>query len=365
VGVIHSAGVLADASLSRLDAAAFRTVFAPKVAGTWNLHQATAGLPLRFFVMFAAGAGLLGSPGQGNYAAANAFQDSFAAWRQAQGLPGLAIDWGSWAEVGMAARTRGLSERQQSEGIQPIPLREGLEVFGRLLGRSGPQVGVLPVDWARFVGTARKASSQGQALRYLERLVPTSAPAAESAPRPATLSGRKLVDELSSSPRAQWSVLAERYVQEAAKRILRMPPDRRIDPEVPLLDLGLDSLLAVELKNDIMDGGVDIPVARVMTGPSVRQIGQMVVTTVEEQGLLAEATDPVREVGARDRALERIYDPPVNIFVSHFAAFVFGVLLVVGGYVGTSLWMSMQDEGPGHSRSEGEGEEAPAKSKKR
>ena len=94
IGVVHSAGVLADAALGRLDAEAFRKVFAPKVAGTWNLHQATADLPLRFFVLFAAGAGLLGSPGQGNYAAANAFQDAFAAWRRAQGLPAVAIDWG-------------------------------------------------------------------------------------------------------------------------------------------------------------------------------------------------------------------------------------------------------------------------------
>jgi acyl transferase domain-containing protein/aryl carrier-like protein len=362
VGVVHSAGVLQDASLARLDAEAFRVVFAPKVVGTWNLHQATAGTALRFFVMFAAGAGLMGSPGQGNYAAANAFQDSFAAWRQAQGLSALSIDWGSWAEVGMAARTRGLSERQQSEGIQPIPLREGLEVFGRLLGRPGPQVGVLPVNWARFVETAHR----GQTPRYLERLVPVSAPVAEVSARPATLSGRTLVDELSSSPRAQWNVLAERYVQEAAKQILRMPSDRKLDPEVPLLDMGLDSLLAVELKNVIMDGGVDIPVARVMTGPSVRQIGQMVVTTVEEQGLLGEATDPMRAGQLSTSQLpERAYDPPVNIFVSHFAAFVFGVLLVVGGYVGTTFWMSLQPESPGHPRIESAEDEAPTKSKKR
>ena len=103
-GVIHAAGVLDDHLLLNLDAESFRRVLAPKVLGAWNLHTLTADLPLDFFVVFSSVASVLGSPGQANYAAANAFLDGLAHDRRSQGLPCLSINWGPWAEVGMAAR---------------------------------------------------------------------------------------------------------------------------------------------------------------------------------------------------------------------------------------------------------------------
>ncbi|HEY9226744.1 MAG TPA: SDR family NAD(P)-dependent oxidoreductase, partial [Gemmatimonadaceae bacterium] len=102
-GIVHAAGVVEDAMLADQDAGRFSRVLAPKVAGTWNLHTLTREFPLDFFVLFSSGAALLGSPGQGNYAAANLFLDALAHQRHAHGLPALSINWGSWAEVGMAA----------------------------------------------------------------------------------------------------------------------------------------------------------------------------------------------------------------------------------------------------------------------
>src|SRR5690606_30530681 len=103
-GVIHSAGVLDDGALLQQSWSRFRTVMAPKVVGSWHLHQLTRHLPLDFFVLFSSGAAVLGSPGQSNHAAANAFMDALAHCRRAQGLPAVSINWGPWAEVGAAAR---------------------------------------------------------------------------------------------------------------------------------------------------------------------------------------------------------------------------------------------------------------------
>ncbi|NJQ96784.1 MAG: SDR family NAD(P)-dependent oxidoreductase [Hydrococcus sp. CSU_1_8] len=118
-GIIHAAGVLDDGVLLKQNWERFDRVLAPKVRGAWNLHLATQNLPLDFFVCFSSIASLLGSPGQGNYAAANAFMDALAHYRRGLGLPGLTINWGVWADVGMAAQ---LSEhdraRLEEQGIK-------------------------------------------------------------------------------------------------------------------------------------------------------------------------------------------------------------------------------------------------------
>lgn len=341
VGVVHAAGVLADASLGKLDEASFRKVFAPKVLGSFYLHQATADLQLRFFVMFAAGAGLMGSPGQGNYAAANAFQDAFARWLRARGVPALAIDWGSIGSVGMAARAGDtLRERQAAEGIHPVPLQQGLDLFGLLLSSDLPQIGVLNVDWARFVSAVHRGIAPPLLLPLLP--VQRSESASPRARQEHDASeGPSLLASLAAAPRAQWGTIAEQHVQDAARRILRLPRERAIDPQTPLLDLGLDSLLAVELKNAILDGGVDIPVARVMTGPPVRQIGQMVITAVEERGLASSGAVERHEGPAKVTSVAG-EGPPINIFASHLGAFLFGVLFVVVSYVGTAYWSSLR-----------------------
>ena len=116
-GVLHAAGVVDDALLTRLSVDRFAPVMAPKVRGAWNLHVQTANSPLDFFVMFSSGAALLGSPGQANYAAANAFMDALAARRCSEGLPAVSIAWGAWSEVGAAA------DRQVDHPVDPAVRR--------------------------------------------------------------------------------------------------------------------------------------------------------------------------------------------------------------------------------------------------
>ncbi len=135
-GVFHLAGVLEDALLVRQTPEKFANVFAPKVAGAWNLHRATMTDRLDYFVCFSSAASVFGSPGQANHAAANAFLDMLAHYRRRQGLPGLSINWGPWAHVGAAAK-RGVEKRGDLGGVGVLTPEEGLEVLRRQLRRDG------------------------------------------------------------------------------------------------------------------------------------------------------------------------------------------------------------------------------------
>src|SRR6185295_7429204 len=132
-------------------------VFSPKADGAWNLHCLTLRQPLDFFVLFSSASALLGAAGQANYAAANAFLDALAAYRQQLGLPGLSVAWGAWDQVGMTAK-EGLLEKLQRGGERPIPVLQGLDVFGELLNEPAPQIGAISIDWARFSMRPESAS---------------------------------------------------------------------------------------------------------------------------------------------------------------------------------------------------------------
>lgn len=144
-GIIHAAGVLDDGSLLNLDAERMRTVMAPRVDGTWHLHQATLHQPLDFFVLFSSAVSVLGSPGQANYAAASSYLDAVAYYRRSLGLPAVSINWGPWAEVGLAA------ENPSQRMVKVIKIDQGLQILEQLLMESTPQVMVLPFDLKNLI----------------------------------------------------------------------------------------------------------------------------------------------------------------------------------------------------------------------
>ena len=153
-GIIHAAGVLDDGSLLNLNSDRMKKVMAPKVDGSWNLHNATMKTPLDFFVLFSSAVSVLGSPGQGNYAAASSYQDAFAHFRRSMGLPAISINWGPWGEVGLAAEaTERLKEQNASTQhlIKVINIDRGLEILGELLTESTPQVMVLPFELKNLI----------------------------------------------------------------------------------------------------------------------------------------------------------------------------------------------------------------------
>jgi acyl transferase domain-containing protein/SAM-dependent methyltransferase len=244
-GVIHNAGTLADASLLRQDWAHFETVFGPKVFGTDSIVHELAGDELDFLVLFGSGAGVAGSAGQANHAAANAYLDARAAQLRQQGVPAAAIDWGAWTSVGAAV----------DHGIDATPgafsPEQGLAVLGHVIDatirRVGPaQFVVRSSDW-RDVLDRYPAGGEPSLFRDLAASLRSAAGPRPAAHSLASVSG--LRESLRALPARRRRIVLRDEVRQLAARVLDIEAVDRIELDEPLHDLGLDSLMAVELRN--------------------------------------------------------------------------------------------------------------------
>lgn len=229
-GIIHAAGILDDGVLLQQTWERFQSVMAAKVQGAWNLHSLTQEIPLGFFVTMSSAASLLGSTGQANYAAANAFLDGLAEFRQAMGLPGLSINWGAWSRIGMAAH---LSSELET-GLGTIEPNQGLAAFEYLLSQSAAQVGVVPIDWSSWNGPASPFFAD-----FADTALTETRPAA-GAPN--------WIEQLKAAPEPERRVLLTEYLTAQVARILGVNA-AQIDLQQGLTEQGIDSLTAVELRN--------------------------------------------------------------------------------------------------------------------
>jgi polyketide synthase 12/myxalamid-type polyketide synthase MxaB len=279
-GVMHSAGVLHDAVIVGQAWSNFEETFASKVDGAWSLHRATRSLPLDFFVLFSSISSVLGSPGQGNHAAANAFMDALAHYRRASGLAALSINWGAWSDVG-AANERGVGARIGAQGMGTISPEEGVHLLERVMTDDETQTAVMPVDWSKFSlhhGGGRLRSTLFAAL---------AKPASPStrAARSSAESKAPVVSEISirdAAPAVRWDVLLDR-MRSLTARVLGLDASAPIDVQRPLQELGLDSLMAVELRNSMKkELGLERPVAAtiVFDHPTVAALVEYVGGTV-------------------------------------------------------------------------------------
>ena len=231
-GIIHAAGVLDDGVLQQLHWQRFAEVMAPKVQGAWNLHRLTENKPIDFFVLFSSNTSLLGTSGQANYAAANAFLDALASYRRMLGLPGLSINWGAWAKVGMTARLQ-LNDRFRQQGEASIAPQQGLEILEQLLREPLVQVGVMPIDWSRFLQKQLAISP------FLSDFLNEFEPLAE-------VEFRKQLEALLPPKR---KALLVAHVRTQVAKVLGMSSPESIELGQQLIDLGLDSLMAIELRS--------------------------------------------------------------------------------------------------------------------
>ncbi len=282
-GVIHAAGVIDDGILQQQTWERFETVLAPKAAGAWLLHSLTHNLDLDFFILFSSMASILGASGQSNYAAANAYLDALAHYRRAQGLSATSINWGPWSEVGMAA---GLGEREhrrwREQGVGYIAPEEGAQVFRQLLEKDLAQVSVYPVDWKKL--STRVSAQEVQPL--LRELVSQNAAAQREGQ---AQEGQNFLQALESAePEDRFERLME-HVQEQVIRVLGLDASQSIDPYRGLTDLGMDSLMAVELSNRLKRSmGHKLPTTVAFEYPTIAALTEYLAKDVLGLSLVSE-----------------------------------------------------------------------------
>ncbi|MFF7035573.1 non-ribosomal peptide synthetase/type I polyketide synthase [Streptomyces griseus] len=282
-GVFHLAGQVRDTLVADLDRAAFDAVHDPKTVGAHLLHRHLRDEPLEHFVLFASIASLLTTAGQTNYAAGNAFLDALAHHRRAQGLPALSLDWGPWA-TGMIEELGLVEHYLHSRGMSSLSPDTGMAVLERVIGQDHAQLVVATVvDWPVFLAW-----------------YPTPPPlvadlAAAAAPPGDAASGNGFLDTFrAADEETRRALVAERFAALSAT-VLRTGTDR-IDPTTGLGELGLDSLLAMELRARIhAELGVALPVVALLSGTPA---GELAAQLHDGLSALAAADTPDGAAGA-------------------------------------------------------------------
>jgi 3-oxoacyl-(acyl-carrier-protein) synthase/NADP-dependent 3-hydroxy acid dehydrogenase YdfG len=258
-GVWHAAGVLADAVLPKQTVSGLARVYAPKAHGAWTLHRAHAPAPLRTCALFSSVAALLGGGGQANYSAANACLDHLAAQRRAQSTACSAVEWGAWAEVGMAARGAASTRAAAAEaasGVARIGLGQGLAALHvAVLPRAAPIVALIPVRWHVVLGG-------GAAPAFLTNMADVASGTDRSSQRELSTISRKTT--------------AHAISLDVVLEMARRASGGSLDADAPLMEAGVDSLGAVELRNQLQSvagSGVVLPSTLIFDHPTVRQVG--------------------------------------------------------------------------------------------
>jgi acyl transferase domain-containing protein/acyl carrier protein len=273
-GVVHAAGVLDDGVLEKQSVERLAKVLAPKVRGAWHLHTHTQALPLDFFVCFSSMASLLGAPGQCNYAAANAFLDALAHHRRTRGLPGLSINWGPWAEAGMAA---GLRSRLQDQGEGMIAPAVGVQIFTQAISQGLTQVAAMRVNWSWY----QKKHPQTDIASLLSALIPTRNHQAST--RDLADPVTTLTQRLRGVPVEQRRTLVEEFVQSQVAHVLGYPA-RAVPRTQGFANLGLNSLAAIELRRRLQQAlDCTLPSTLTFDYPTVESlVAYLIDTTIPE-----------------------------------------------------------------------------------
>jgi polyketide synthase 12/myxalamid-type polyketide synthase MxaB len=288
-GIVHAAGIIDDAAFASQDWPRFERVLHPKVDGAQNLDRLTREDALDWFVMFSSVASLLGSPGQANYAAANTMLDIIAHERRRLGRPALSIAWGPWGQVGMAAGSA-MKERLAASGLTPFTSEEALGAMEALMGTDAAQVGVVAADWAQLL----KRRDQSASPYFAKVKARTESSRAEAKPAVA------LREMLLVATPGRRPVLVRNFVRETTCRVLGLAEVDGPADGAPLSEAGLDSLLAVELRNVLGKSlGMSLSATLLFDHPSIEALSEFLWSEMREAEAPVKKQDVTDKPGAR------------------------------------------------------------------
>jgi hypothetical protein len=318
---VHAAGVVHLTPVADLTDPEFDEMLDPKTRGTWALHQALSNEDLDFFVLFSSVSSLFGSPLLAGYAAGNAFLDALVHYRRQSGLPATCINWGFWSSVGMAARLeRDHGQSLVPQGIHEFTPEEGADVFEALLTDNTAQAMVMPIDWARWSATHSEAAASPLLRELLESAVhnhlPTTADRDDTAP-PASIVKTRPTDEsrliqtaarpvlyapvTTTEPAPSIPIREERttlsnstaisvdanesvedYLLEQVAKVTGLPCGR-LNRRLPLKKQGLDSLMAMEVRNRIQGHlGVSLSPVVLLGGSTLTEVAEELTTLLSK-----------------------------------------------------------------------------------
>jgi len=265
-GILHAAAAFDDALLQNLDAASIDAVIAPKLVGAWNLHQATLDIPLEHFVLYSSITTAIGNPGQANYVAANAGLEGLAEMRQYMGLPAVCIGWGPIGDAGYLTRNETVKDSLgQRLGKAPLTAQQALDQLEHILARSG-SLAVANFDWSTLARLL--PSANGNRFAILNRSLKNTGLSEEETDFRTLIAGK--------SPEEVAVIVRQWVVQEVAQT-LAIGVDR-IDPSRSLHDLGLDSLMAVELALGLEQRFcIQLPVMMLNESPTAHNVTQRII----------------------------------------------------------------------------------------
>jgi acyl carrier protein/NAD(P)-dependent dehydrogenase (short-subunit alcohol dehydrogenase family) len=269
-GIIHCAGVIQDSSLVTMTEGDFHDVLRPKIAGAWNLHHHTLDRELDFFIMYSSATALFGNEGQANYVAANAYLEALADYRRGLGLPALAVAWGAVGDVGHLARNsavaRMLAERL---GVKLLAPARALDRMEEAIRSGAPQVALTEMSWSRLAilpGVA-KAPKFALVREYFN----------DSAGEGTGGNIEEFRAHLAGLPRAEAISTAQQLLTKHIAGIVGMAP-AKLAVDKSLLDLGMDSLMLVELQLGLeKQFGIVIPTLELMDATTVAKLAQRII----------------------------------------------------------------------------------------
>jgi acyl carrier protein len=282
-GIVHTAGVVEDGLIAQQTWPACARVLRPKVHGAWALHREARGLD--FVAYFSSAASLLGPHGQASYAAGNAFLDALAHHARAQGIPAVAINWGPW-QLGMAARLDPATARRTlGAGWDPLSAADGAAALDRLVGGDGAQVAVLPVTWSAQGGRARTAPLTRDLVAPADAAAPAHVPTVR--------------ERLAAASPAERDRLIEDHVRRVVERTLGWAGDARLGVKQRFTEIGMDSLMAIEIRNRLQaDLEISLAATTLFNYPTLAALTELVFERLAPAAPSVDALDPVDALDA-------------------------------------------------------------------